>query len=504
MLNRRLKSEVIAPKTTLGRAREAVIWRAGSQIAGQLVTWGATFLVIRILDPHDYGLFAMTQVVLSVLNMLNGAGLASGLIQKPEADERSIRQLYGMLIVLNFGLGIVQFAIAPLVAAYFRQPIVADLLRVQSFLYFTTPFVAFPYALLARAIDFKPQAKVYFLSSITGAVAALCGALAGLGVWTLILAPAVLFTTRAIGMTLASGHRYRPLFNFRGAGALAKFGGLMAAGQFFWVLQSQSDVFIAGRVLTPTTLGLYTTGLFLTQILVSKFVPAINDVAFSVYARMQDDLDAVAVGFARSSRMVMLVAMPFYIGLAVTAHPLVETVLGPKWIEAAPIVRLLALAMPMMTLQVLTGPACSAMGRPGLTAQIGAVGAVMMTICFAIGLFGGVQGLAASWFVGYAIYLAYTGVRTLPVIGLSAGTLARAILPTITAAASMGALVVLVDAALPPMIAPARLAILVTSGAATYFGWLALFSRDLLFEAVAMARGRPYGGEAPIPATTAA
>ncbi|GAA4778542.1 hypothetical protein GCM10023219_28400 [Stakelama sediminis] len=485
-------------------ARQAVIWRAGSQIAGQIITWSATFLVIRILDPHDYGLFAMTQVVMSLLNMLNGAGLASGLIQKPEADERSIRQLYGMLIVLNFGLGIVQFATAPLVAAYFRQPIVADLLRVQSFLYFTTPFVAFPYALLARAIDFKPQAKVYFLSSITGAVAALCGALAGFGVWTLILAPAVLFTTRAVGMTWASGHRYRPLFNFRGAGALAKFGGLMAAGQLFWVLQSQADVFIAGRVLTPSTLGLYTTGLFLTQILVSKFVPAINDVAFSVYARMQDDREAVAVGFARSSRMVMLVAMPFYIGLAVTADPLVATVLGPKWIAAGPIVRLLALAMPMMTLQVLASPACSAMGRPGLVAKIGGVGAVLMTMCFAIGLFWGVQGLAASWFFGYAIYLIYTAIRALPVIGLSAGTLGRAILPPIIAAAAMGIVVLLIDSLLPPMSAPPRLAILVTSGAALYFGWLAVFARDILFEAMAMVRGRAYGGDAPIPATTAA
>jgi len=58
-------------------------------------------------------------------------------------------------------------------------------------------------------------------------------------------------------------------------------------------------VFIAGRVLDPATLGLYTTGLFLTRSWLSKFVPAINDVAFSIYARMQDNRSAVAEGFAR-------------------------------------------------------------------------------------------------------------------------------------------------------------------------------------------------------------
>jgi O-antigen/teichoic acid export membrane protein len=506
MLHASLPKPKERSQSLFAQARQAIIWRSGAQIIGQMITWGATFLVIRILDPHDYGLFAMTQVVLAVLNMLNGAGLASGLIQKPDADERTIRQLYGMLILLNFGLGAVQFLMAPLVAAYFHQPIVADLLRVQAFLYLTTPFVAFPYALLARAIDFRVQAKVYLASSVTGALAALAGAYAGFGVWTLILAPAVLFTTRAIGMTRAAGHRYRPLFDFRGAGELAKFGGLMAAGQFFWVLQSQADVFIAGRVLNPATLGLYTTGLFLTQILVSKFVPAINDVAFSIYARMQDDRDAVADGFARSARMVMLVAMPFYVGLAVTAEPLVTTVLGPKWIDAAPIVRVLAVAMPAMTLQVLFSPACSAMGRPGINVHTGAIGAVLLPIAFLVGLRWGVTGLAASWFFGYAIYLAITAWRVLPVLGLSAMALARAIMPTVIPSIAMGALVVAIDTALPAMAVPIRLAILVAAGGVAYLGWLWLFSKDTLLEALSMARGKAYyrAGEGPAPVTSAA
>jgi O-antigen/teichoic acid export membrane protein len=485
------------PETLFAQARRAVIWRSGAQIVGQLITWAATFLVIRILDPRDYGLFAMTQVVLSLLNMLNGAGLAKGLIQQPDADERSIRQLYGMLIVLNFTLGAIQFAMAPVAAAYFRQPIVVDLLRVQAFLYFTTPFVAFPYALLARSIDFKKQAQVYLLSSVAGAITAMAGALAGLGVWTLIAAPIALFTTRAIGMTVASGHRYRPLFDFRGAGALAKFGGLMATTQLFWLVQSQADVIIAGRALNPATLGLYTTGLFLTQILVSKFVPAINDVAFSIYARMQHDRAAVADGFARSARLVMLVALPFYIGLAATADPLVATVLGPKWIEAAPMVRLLALAMPAMTMQVLFNPACDAIGRPGISLHMGIVGAVLMPACFLVGIQWGVTGLAASWLVGYPIYMVITAARVLPVLGLSARKLAGTIMPVAYAAIVMGVVVVAIDAMLPPLMPPLRLAVLVAAGGASYAGWLLLFSRTMLREVYAVVRGRNSGSGAP-------
>ncbi len=488
------------PEPLFAQARRAVIWRSGAQIVGQLITWAATFLVIRILDPRDYGLFAMTQVVLSFLNMLNGAGLTKGLIQQRDADERSIRQLYGMLIVLNFSLGALQFAMAPLAAAYFRQPVVADLLRVQSLLYFTTPFVAFPYALLARSIDFKHQARVYLLSSVAGALTALAGAFGGLGVWTLIAAPIALFTTRAVGMTIASGHRYRPLFDFRGAGTLARFGGMMATAQLFWLLQGQADVFIGGRVLNPATLGLYTTGLFLTQILVSKFVPAINDVAFSIYARMQEDPAAVALGFLRSARMVMLVAMPFYVGLAATAEPLVATVLGPKWLAAAPLVRLLALSMPAMTMQVLFSPVCDAIGRPGISLGTGIVGAVILPVSFLVGIHWGVTGLAASWLAGYPILLAITAAWAMPAIGVSARALIDAVTPILIAAIAMGLAVVTVDGWLPEFAPPVRVTILVALGATVYLGWLSAFTRAMVREAIDMVRGRQPGA----PVTSAA
>ena len=356
------------------QVRSAVIWRSGTQILGQMLAWVSTFLVIRILSPSDYGLFAMTQVVLVLLNMLNGYGLASALIQRGEAGRHAQRQLFGMLILLNLGLGAIQFAAAPLAAAYYRQPMVTDLLRVQALLYIATPFIALPYALLAREMDFRKQAQVNFVSAAAGALAALGGALAGWGVWTLVAAPIALFFVRAIGMTLAARSLMWPSFDFRGAGDMARFGAVMATGQIFWFLQSQADVFIAGRQFDPHTLGIYTTSLFLTQIFVSKFVPPLNEVAFSAYARLKEDRAAVAAAFVKGAQIIMVVAMPFYMGLAATSDPLVQVVLGPKWLEAAPIVHWLALAMPMMTMQTLFAPASDACGRPGISARNAATG----------------------------------------------------------------------------------------------------------------------------------
>ncbi|MEG3182071.1 lipopolysaccharide biosynthesis protein [Sphingomonas sp. LT1P40] len=470
------------------QVRSAVIWRSGTQILGQMIAWASTFLVIRWLDPTDYGLFAMTQVVLVLLNMLNGYGLASAIIQKPDVDDRAVRQLFGMLLLLNFGLGAMQFLLAPLAAAYYRQDIVADLLRVQALLYIATPFIALPYALLARAMDFRKQAQVNLISATCGAIAALAGAYAGMGVWTLVLAPLVLFATRAIGMTWAARSLMWPSFDFRGAGEMARFGGLMAAGQLFWFAQSQADIFIAGRLFDPHWLGIYTTSLFLTQILVSKFVPALNEVAFSAYSRMQDDAAGAATAFAKSVRLIMVAAMPFYLGLAATAEPLVRVALGEKWIEAGPIVHLLALAMPFMTLQILFAAATDARGRPGIAAQISAIGAFLLPAAFLVGVQWGVTGLAITWIAIWPVYLVITAWRSLPVIGLSWRNWLAAIAPPVTAAAAMALIVALVDRALPPLGSLPHLMILSATGAAAYGAWLFLFARETVNDAIGMIR----------------
>ena len=97
-----MTADASAPQSSLrDEVKNAVLWRSGSQIAAQLVAWCSTLAVIRILDPADYGLFAMTQVVLTFLNFLNGYGFASSLVQDREIDSRKVRQAFGLMLLVN-------------------------------------------------------------------------------------------------------------------------------------------------------------------------------------------------------------------------------------------------------------------------------------------------------------------------------------------------------------------------------------------------------------------
>ncbi|HEY0044279.1 MAG TPA: lipopolysaccharide biosynthesis protein [Allosphingosinicella sp.] len=466
------------------RVRSAVLWRSGSQIAAQLVTWASTFLVIRLLGPADYGLFAMTQAMLVLLNLVNGWGFANALIRAEEAPPLLVRQAFGLLLLLNGALALLQVALAPLAAAYFRQPMVAELLRWQALLYLATPFIALSQALLSRRLDFRAQAAAHLVSAFAGGGTALGCALAGWGVWTLVAAPLALFWSQAIVLTLLSRSLVRPSFRFAGAGSLVRFGGTMTAVQLLWFAQSQADVLIAGRAFDPHRIGLYTTALFLTQIFAAKFVPPLNEVAFAAYAQMQDRREAVAQGFLKAVRLILLIALPFYLGMAATAGPLVMTLLGDQWAETAGLVRILAFAMPFMTLQILFAPATNALGKPDVALKVAAVGAVLFPACFLVAVRFGPEGMALGLAVAFPILCAVTAALSLPAIGASAAELGQAVAPGLFAAAAMAAGVVGLDLVLPVLDPPIRLALLVAFGALLYGGLLFAFARGTAAEAL--------------------
>ncbi len=473
------------------RVKSGVIWRSGSQLLGQLIAWTSTFLVIRMLNPADYGLVAMTGVVLTFLDLFKGWGFASSLVRDETTDRHRIGQAFAMLLLMNGALAAIQLAAAPLVADYFHQPMVADLLRVQALFYLANPFTALGHALLVRRLDFKMQARIDLVAAVLSAFTALGCALAGLGVWTLVAAPGMLWYARAGGYFIAARlWQIRPRFAFRGAGTMLRYGVAMIAVQMCWFVQSQADVFIGGRALDAHALGIYTTALFLTQILASKFVPPLNEVAFAAYSRIQTRPDMIQSAFLKSVRLIMLVCMPFYFGLAVTAQPLVETFLGGKWTETVHLVPILCAAMPLMTLQILFAPASNALGRPGLAVKTGLFGAALMCAAFAAGIHWGAEGLAWAWLGGMGALLAVTVELSRPVIGISRTELFLAAAPGLAAAAAMAGVVVGVDWLAAGMGTGKRLALLVGVGAAAYFGVLFAFARPIVDEVLGLFRAK--------------
>jgi O-antigen/teichoic acid export membrane protein len=171
-------------------------------------------------------------------------------------------------------------------------------------------------------------------------------------------------------------------------------------------------------------------------------------------------------------------------------------VLGEKWAESAPLVRIVALSMPFFTLQILFAPANNGAGRAGTALKIAVAGAIIMPISFLIGIQYGIYGLAFGCLAGFPILAVVTAMMSLPGIGVSAGALSRALMPGLVSATLMMLSVMAVGELLPPMAPQARLSILMAAGAALYAALLFLLARPLVEEALALVR-RPRSAAEP-------
>ncbi|HLZ78904.1 MAG TPA: oligosaccharide flippase family protein, partial [Sphingomonas sp.] len=222
----------------------------------------------------------------------------------------------------------------------------------------------------------------------------------------------------------------------------------------------------------------------------------LNEVAFPAYARMQADRQAVAASFAKALGLIMLVALPCYVGLAATAEPLVLTAMGTQWQGVVPLVRLLAFAMPFVTLHVLYPPATNALGQPRIGAMSAGAGAVLLPGAFTLGVQFGPVGMAAAWLVAMPILVSFSSSLSLPVIGLSWRGLAGAIVPALVAALGMGAAVTGLDRLLPPMAPAVRLMTLVSFGILSYGALVMVVARPAALRALTMIRGGGVAGVA--------
>ncbi|MEP0392427.1 MAG: lipopolysaccharide biosynthesis protein [Erythrobacter sp.] len=470
------------------RVRTAVVWRWGAQVAAQVITWTSTFLVVRLLDPSDYGLFAMSQVVVTALAFLNGQSFATSIVQTKRIDDRRIGQVFGMLLIANIMLSALQFLFAPYAAAYFEEPLVAELLRVQAAIFLTIPFIAMPSEWLARKLEFRKQGQANMASALVGAITALFLAWLGWGVWALIYAGLSIFVSRAIGLMWAARFWVMPVFNPKGAWDLVTYGGTLTLCQLFWIIQSQSDVAIAGRILETHDLGLYTQALFLALIVTGRFIPPINEVALAAYSELHRADKPLGPYFLKTVRLVMMVCAPVYIGLALTAQHLIPILMGEKWVGLIPIVAGLAAAMPAFALHLICSPVTNAMGRPKVYLFTSIAGAVIFPVMFLWQINDRAMGLVHAWWMSAPLLCAITLTVTLPRVGVTPFALLRAVMPILVACAAL-IIVVLGVQALVPIESPFFALLLSASvGAVVYAATFWFGYREIVRETWALLR----------------
>jgi len=393
-------------------------WIAGVSLLGQLVSWSVTIVVMRILSPADYGLLAMATVLVNFLGMMAQFGVGAAAIQASDMDDAKLRQIFGLVIVINAGLFLLLFLAAPLIAWFFDEQRLVAIVRALGVQFILMMFTVIPSAQLSRQLKFKGQSLVDLSGVIVSSLTALVCALSGLGVWALVWASLFMQAWRVVGYSLISPFWQRPDFRLHGTRQFLWFGGNLTVSRILWFFYSQADIIIAGKLLGKDLLGVYSVSLQLASLPVTRLSSIINQVAFPAFARIQHERDRFASNFLLAIRVLSFTAFPVLWGMSSIAPEIVALLLGEKWREAVLPLQLLPLMMPLNMLAMFMNTAAQGIGRADIALKQVLLASAVMPIAFLIGVQWGVLGLSLAWIVALPAVLWGALVVFLPIIGL--------------------------------------------------------------------------------------
>ncbi len=420
-----------------GKVLTAIKWTATARFLGQLVAWAITIYVIRILTPGDYGLMAMAVFVNNFLYLVNTLGLEAVLIQKKDLAEDEIRRIFGVVIVMNLSFALLLFFTAPVLADFFGEQSLVDIVRVLALQFVFLVFESLPQSKLEREINFKKRSIVDLVTIIIGSMTTLFLALQGFGVWSLVYGHLVTVAARMIGLNIIAPCLHWPIFSLRGMRSLFSFGGFVTVDKGLWFCFAESDKFIGGKLLGKDLLGYYSVANHLASLPINKIAGLINSVAFPAFSRLQSEPERINTYLSKGFKLMSIVAFPVFFGIACTSHELIAIFLGQKWMDAAVPLLVLGLVMPLRLLSTIFPPVLWGMGRPEVSATNYLIAAVVMPIAFVIGAQFGVVGLALSWFVAYPMVFFVQLRRMLNVVGLPLIAVLRAISSAALASSAM-------------------------------------------------------------------
>ena len=465
-------------------------WSAGVRILSQSFTWAVTLIVVRLLTPADYGLLAMAMIFVGLLSRFAELGLGPAVVQRPEIDTHLLRKAFGLILLIHASLSLLLFLAAPMISAFMDEPRLIPLVRVLSALFLVAAFQVVPEALLQRRLEFRRQSLNDFWSVIVGSIVILAAALAGWGVWALVLGTFTTQLGKSIGLNRIAPFPHWPDFSLRGTRQLLVFGGNLTGSLFLWFIFMQADVFIAGKWLGKEVLGYYAVAMHLASLPNQRLAGIINQIAFPAFSRMQHDLRQVTSVLLTGLRVLAFVSFPMLWGISSVAPEAVAVVFGPKWTQATFPLLVLSLVMPLRMVSVFIPNALQGIGRADLLLYNNLVAAILMPIAFFAGVHWGLEGLTLSWVVITPLVFFENMRRTLPPFGLRMIDIWKALAPSGMAAAAMYAAVAGARWLLPPSMLPLlTLCVLVATGAATYVLGSLAFNRHGSRELIRLLRG---------------
>ena len=456
-----------------------IIWRFLERCGAQLVAFIVSLVLARILEPETYGIVVLISVFTAILSIFMDSGLGTALIQKKDADDVDFSTVFYFNIVMGLIFYLIMFLIAPVIASFYNNEQLSNLIRVQSLILLIGSVKNIQQAFVSRKMIFKK----FFFATIGGTVGAgilgVVMASNGFGVWALICQS--LFNNTIDTIILWFTVKWRPKwkFSFIRLKSLYRFGWKLLVSALIDTVYSKLRQFVIGKIYTPSDLAFYEKGEHFPNFIVSNINSSINSVLLPAMSNYQNDILRLKEMTRKSIKVATYIMMPMMVGLAVCSENVVTLLLTEKWLPCVFFMRIFCFTFAFYPIHVANLNAIQALGRSDIFLKLEIIKKIIGLLALIATMFVSVKAMAMSLLITSVCSQIVNSWPNKKLLNYSYIEQLKDIFPQMIASVAMGC-VVFCEKFIPTNIW-IKLPIQVISGIIMYYGLSKLFKLDSFY-----------------------
>lgn len=345
------------------------LWVAGGTYLKTGVNFLANVVLMRIIAPDQFGALAMGLFFLTLGRKLLGFGFNHALVHRQNDLDRAAAAHWWLHMVCALVVTAAAFVAEPFVAARYDAATARALVWLAVFGILDTAGNT-PRILLEKELRFEPLVRLDLFNTVVSNALGIAAGLAGLGWAALVGKQALAWIVQTAGVWRLWGplKTWKP--DVETSAWFLRFGTPLLWAGLATFISLQFDDFLVGHFDGNESLGFYAKAYTLATFPTALVTHIVGRVAFPVYARLQNDRDALSTAFNAVVRTIITLTSPAVLLLGLLAADLVPPVFGEAWRPMTSILHMLILYAFLRPVFDNCGELFTAVGRPEVGSRI--------------------------------------------------------------------------------------------------------------------------------------
>jgi teichuronic acid exporter len=341
-------------------------WSFMETISLKAIGFTLSIVLARLLSPSVFGILAIVNVFYLLTTLLIDGGLKEALIQKKDATEEDYATIFWLNMAMATFIYMCLFIASPFIERYYGYKDLAYYIRLQSLILIIQSFGLIQIIKATKELNLKKITKARVPASLLSFGAGIFLAYKGFGVVALIIQE--LANGLIYAFILCFNIRYKPAFMFskKSLRSLYGFGLKLFAAGYVNRAYAQSINLIYAHFYSPNLLGLYTRSKSLQGVPIDIINTTFSSGSYPTMVQLQDNDKQLARIFLTNTQILMYIMVLLNCFLYFQANSLIYFLLGEKWMEMIPYMKIIALGTMFVPINVQCINILKVKGKGGL------------------------------------------------------------------------------------------------------------------------------------------